>query len=72
MHNAQREEEMEAVLHAVHRLSEKYPEVAEDAIRAVAVEEFARYDDAHVRDFVPVLVERAVSTRLREGLAPAG
>lgn len=72
MHNAQREDELEAIMHAVQRLAAKYPHVPESEIRQLATDEFGRYDGAHVRDFVPVLVERAVAARLREGLsAPA-
>ncbi len=63
------ESEWEALMHVVQRLSERFPAVDEDEIRALAAEEFQTYDDAHVRDFIPVLVERSVRVRLRTGHA---
>src|SRR5436190_21284333 len=36
------------------------------AVRQLVVQELARFDDARITDFIPLLVERAVLRRLRE------
>jgi hypothetical protein len=59
------ENEYEALVYAVDRLSQRFPDVAEDVIMDLAVDELQSYGGAHVRDFIPVLVERGVSERLR-------
>ncbi|QKJ18679.1 three-helix bundle dimerization domain-containing protein [Microbacterium hominis] len=58
------ESEYEALMHVVNRLKERFPHTAESELRELTAEEFQQFDDAHVRDFVPVLVERAVADRL--------
>jgi hypothetical protein len=62
--NTDPDSEYEALMHVVQRLAERFPHTPEERIRALTVEEFESFDDAHVRDFVPVLVERAVAERL--------
>lgn len=59
------ENEYEALVYAVGRLAQRFPQVDEDAIMRMAAEELESLGDAHVRDFIPVLVERGVSQRLR-------
>lgn len=59
------ENEYEALVYIVGRLAQRYPAVEEDEILAMAAEELQEFDDARVRDFVPVLVERNVVRRLR-------
>jgi len=63
------ESEYEALMYVVQRLTERFPGVTEDEIRILAAEEFQAYADAHVRDFIPVLVERGVRVRLTTGHA---
>ncbi|WP_197060960.1 three-helix bundle dimerization domain-containing protein [Microbacterium mangrovi] len=51
------------------RLSQLFPSVDRTTIDGIIQEEYARFDDAHVRDYVPTLTENAATERLRE-LAP--
>ena len=44
----------------------KYPIFAESTIRRWVAGEFARYSDAKIQIFVPVLVQRMVDATLRE------
>jgi hypothetical protein len=59
--------EYEALVYAVSRLAQRFPDADEDAIMVMAAEELQAFSDARVRDFVPVLVERNVVRRLRGG-----
>jgi hypothetical protein len=67
--------ELDAV---VARLVGKFPDADPGQIRADVQAQLARFDRATVRDFVPVLIENAVSDKLRETYdaqvrtAPAG
>jgi hypothetical protein len=54
---------VETVVHALHARFGMAVDVV--AIRAEVEAEFARYSDAAVADFVPILVERGVQARLR-------
>ncbi|MFB8227405.1 three-helix bundle dimerization domain-containing protein [Cellulosimicrobium sp. NPDC055967] len=49
----------------VERISARFPEVPVDDVREQVLAELGRYQTPHVRDFVPVLVENAVSDVLR-------
>ena len=62
--------EDDAVENAIDRLVERYPTLARDHIEAIVREELAKLDSSHVRDFIPVLVERAASDRLHEEAEP--
>jgi len=57
-------DEQQAVTHVVARLLERFPSLTEDHIHAIVDEEHHRFDGRPVRDFVPVLVERAARKRL--------
>ena len=57
-------DEQQAMEHVAARLMERYPEVTRERVDAVVDEEHHRYDGRPVRDFVPVLVERAAKDRL--------
>lgn len=59
--------EMEALLHVVARLSQRFPTVGEDEVRELVAEELVEFDGAWVRAYVPVLVEGRVLHRLRTG-----
>lgn len=54
-----------ARLHA--RFSTVAPEVVDEVLHAT----YARFDGRPIRDFVPLLVERAAAERLRAVAAPA-
>lgn len=51
----------------VERVSTRFPDVPVDDVREQVLAELGRYQAAHVRDFVPVLVENAVMDVLRSG-----
>jgi len=56
----------------VERIGARFPDVPVDDVRAQVLAELGRYQTAHVRDFVPVLVENAVSDVLRSGVRARG
>ena len=60
------ENEGAAIEHVVDRLTAQFPAVPSDVIEAAVDEVRASFDDAAVRDFVPVIVEHDVKDRLRE------
>lgn len=47
------------------RLSQRYPDLPADTIRAVVSAVYAEFSDAKVRDFVEVLVEKQAKKRLK-------
>ncbi|WP_430645003.1 three-helix bundle dimerization domain-containing protein [Agromyces sp. GXS1127] len=57
-------DEQQAVEHVVSRLLERFPSLTEEHVHAIVDEEHHRFDGRPVRDFVPVLVERASRKRL--------
>ncbi|MFE1645999.1 three-helix bundle dimerization domain-containing protein [Microbacterium sp. P01] len=59
------ENEYEALVHLIRRVSARFPDADEDAILAMTAEELERFDGARLRDYVPVLVEHNVVRRLR-------
>ncbi|WP_203230680.1 three-helix bundle dimerization domain-containing protein [Agromyces humi] len=58
-------DEDRAIDEVVSRLSEKFPALSPEYIKGVVDEELHRFDGGRVRDFVPVLVERAAKQRLK-------
>lgn len=60
------EDESREIEMVVSRLADRFPDAAASQIRAAVQAELAHFDDAHVRDFVPVLIENTVSDTLRE------
>jgi hypothetical protein len=59
-----RDEELKAMGNVVDRLAERFPAVPRSSIEEAVREEHNALDDGPVRDFVPVLVERAAKARL--------
>jgi hypothetical protein len=49
----------EAVRHVAARLSQQFPELPADDIEHAVFGQYARFEGRPVRDFVPMLVERA-------------
>ncbi len=47
------------------RLTQKHPTVQPAAIAHAVEQAYAEYDGRPIRDFLPVLVERSVSEKLR-------
>ena len=59
--------EAEAMARVVERLRQQFPEMPPDAIDAI-VNGHYEFDGRPVRDFVPVLVERATRADLEAGI----
>ena len=51
------------------RLERKYPHVPDDRIKSVVNDSYHELDDAHIRTFVGILVEKQANDRL--AIAPA-
>ena len=60
--------EAEAMARVVERLCQQFPEVPPDALEAVVNGHYEAFDGRPVRDFVPVLVERATRADLEAGI----
>ena len=60
--------EAEAMARVVERLRQQFPEVPPDALEAVVNGHYEAFDGRPVRDFVPVLVERATRADLEAGI----
>lgn len=54
-----------AMREIVDRLSEKYPQLPRARVSEVVADVLGSMQDAKVRDFVPVLVEREAKQRLK-------
>jgi hypothetical protein len=57
--------EQAALAAVVQRLTSQFPEVPPETIRQAVRGEYDEYDNSAIRDFVPILVERAVRAELR-------
>ncbi|HET7781060.1 MULTISPECIES: three-helix bundle dimerization domain-containing protein [Micrococcaceae] len=60
------EPEVRALMAVVDRLAERFPEEPRSVIENVVAEEHRVLDDGPIRDYVPVLVERAARLRLTQ------
>jgi hypothetical protein len=65
-------QEPEALLALTDRLAERFPAYHRSVIEQVVAEEHATFDDGHIRDYVPLLVERAAKLRLAHASHVAG
>ena len=54
----------------VQRIADRFPDLPVAQVREQVLVELDAFDDAHVRDFVPVLVENAVMDTLRATADP--
>jgi hypothetical protein len=55
----------ESALHdLIRRLVAQFPEVEQDEIVRAVHGRYEQFEDSRIRDFVPVLVERAVRTEI--------
>jgi hypothetical protein len=57
--------EQSALNRLIDRLAQQFPELPQDAIARAVHGRYADYEHSKVRDFVPVLVERAAQRELR-------
>jgi hypothetical protein len=62
--------EQNALHSLVERLSQQFPELSQDAIVRAVHGRYADYEHSRVRDFVPVLVERAARRELGQRPSP--
>jgi len=64
--------EAEALSRVMQRLRQQFPEVPPDALEEIVNGHYEAFDGRPIRDFVPVLVERATRADLEAGIgAPA-
>ena len=61
------EPETQALLAVVDRLAKRFPDTQRSVIEDVVADEHSYLDDGPIRDYVPVLVERAAKLRLKNG-----
>ncbi|MET0713641.1 MAG: hypothetical protein ABW091_15470 [Microbacterium sp.] len=59
-------DETQAIDQVISRLAERFPSLERDHIAGVVNEELHELDGGRVRDFVPVLVEKASKKRLKK------
>jgi hypothetical protein len=64
--------EAEAISRVVQRLREQFPEVPLDALEEVVNGHYEAFDGRPLRDFVPILVERATRADLEAGIESSG
>ena len=57
-------EERRALAEISARLERKYPHVPDDRIKSVVNDSYHELDDAHIRTFVGILVEKQANDRL--------
>ena len=55
----------QAISEIVDRLSAQFPDRPTETIRAVVTQSYEEFNDARVRDFVEVLVEKQAKKRLK-------
>jgi len=60
-------EEESTIEEIVERLRARFPDIPEGTVRSVVGDSFDELHDAHVRDFVAVLVEKQAKKRLKAG-----
>ena len=58
--------ETDAIQHVVGRLGGQFPELPPDEIERTVRDKYESLADSPIRDFVPVLVERAARRQLAE------
>ena len=59
-----RESETQALMAVVNRLAERFPDEQLCVIEDVVAEEHSLLDEGRIRDYIPILVERAAKHRL--------
>lgn len=59
------EDEDKAIAEVIERVAEKFPDVEPEVVRETVDAKLDGFDEAVVRDFVPVLVEHEAADELR-------
>lgn len=57
--------EQSAMTDLIERLAGQFPELSRDEIESAVHGRYAQFEESRIRDFVPVLVERAVREDMR-------
>ena len=65
-------DETQAIDQVIDRLAERFPSLEREHIAGVVADEHAQLDAGRVRDFVPVLVEKAAKKRLKKEAKESG
>ncbi len=58
-------DEVRALDEVLHRLTDRFPEVSAEVVSGIVWAERQRLDGRPIREFMPLLVERASAERLR-------
>ena len=56
--------ELDALIHVIDRLRERFPDVHADEIRRVVHFIHTSFEGSRIRDFIPILVERLARDKL--------
>lgn len=67
--SSQTSTEQAAIREVVARLSQQFPDLSATDIDHAVRRQYARFTDSPIRDFVPVLVERATRQQLTQDAA---
>jgi len=59
------QDEAQVVAAVIDRLFKKFPETPRSKVEEIVSEEYTALSDGQIRDYVPVLIERAAKLRLR-------
>lgn len=59
------EDEAQAVAAVIDRLVKKFPDTPRTQVEEIVSEEYTSLSNGPIRDYVPVLIERAAKLRLR-------
>jgi hypothetical protein len=62
----QRTSEQDALRHVAARLAQQFPELSSEEIDQAVTGHYAAFEHSPIRDFVPMLVERASRRQLTE------
>jgi hypothetical protein len=61
-----RSEENRAITEVVDRLAKQFPDLATDEVAAAVTQARPEFEEAPIRDFVPLFIERDAKRRLRQ------
>ncbi|MEN2742498.1 hypothetical protein ABCS02_32380 [Microbacterium sp. X-17] len=61
-------DETEPLADVVRRLHERFPQLPTERVSDAVMHAYYQFDGAPIRDYIPVLVERAARATLRAGV----
>jgi hypothetical protein len=62
--------ELKAISQAAARVHQRFPEIQEDAVKAVVDRLHRQYAQSRIRAYIPILVEREAMDHFRGRLSP--